>query len=386
MSIEPLLKRIQTAYERDMRNKRIAVEATDLPLSYESITDRWLTNVLCHQHPGARVVKHHVSAPDNGSSNRRKIRVVYNDTGRSLGLPEQLFCKASQELQNRIVLGISGGALSEVLFFRDVRPHLDIEAPHCFHAHIDTESFNSIIILNDLSGSVSHFCDHKTAISRPHAESQMRLLARLHGRVYAMTHLQAVIKVLPTWPQFFANTLDIGIEEGSSKGFLAAESVIPARLYRRHAEIWPATLQSVAFHENAAHTLTHGDVHLKNWYITSNGEMGLCDWQCGGRGHWGRDLAYTLSSSLAVEDRRAWEQDLVRLYLNELHAAGGPKVSFAEGWKIYRQQLITALTWWTVTLTPPPGFPDMQPLDTTLAFIQRIATAMDDLDTLDAFC
>ncbi|MCY1562617.1 hypothetical protein D9M68_1000460 [compost metagenome] len=73
------------------------------------------------------------------------------------------------------------------------------------------------------------------------------------------------------------------------------------------------------------------------------------------------------------------------LYLDELHAAGGPQVSFDEGWNIYRQQLLSALTWWTVTLTPPPGLPDMQPRDTTLEFIRRISTAIDDLDSLDAF-
>jgi hypothetical protein len=60
-------------------------------------------------------------------------------------------------------------------------------------------------------------------------------------------------------------------------------------------------------------------------------------------------------------------------------------VSFAEGWNIYRQQMMSALTWWTVTLTPPEGLPDMQPRDTTLEFIRRITTAIDDLDSLDAF-
>ncbi|MDT4853709.1 Phosphotransferase enzyme family protein [compost metagenome] len=332
------------------------------------------------------MLEHRLSEPDNGSANRRKIYLKYNAQGQAAGLPEALFCKASHDLQNRIVLGMSGGARCEVLFYRDVRPHLSIEAPRSYHANIDLDSFNSVIMLNDLSDSVTEFCNDKTVITRARAESQVRLLAAFHGTIYGSPQLQQAIREFPTWPEFFANTLAFGMKEGSNKGFLEAQSVIPERLYRRFEEVWPATEKSVAFHaEQATHTLAHGDVHLKNWYVAGNGEMGLSDWQCCGRGHWGRDLAYTISTALQPEDRRNWERELVSLYLDELHAAGGPQVSFDEGWNIYRQQLLSALTWWTVTLTPPPGLPDMQPRDTTLEFIRRISTAIDDLDSLDAF-
>jgi thiamine kinase-like enzyme len=380
-----MLDQIKAAYERDMQSGRVAVLESELPLSFETITDEWLTNVLCKAHAGARVVAHRLSEVNNGSSNRRKIYLEYNAEGKAAGLPEAVFCKATHGLENRILLGMGGGARCEVLFYRDIRPHLNIEAPRCFYANMDHESFNSMIMLNDLTDEVTEFCTDKTPMSRARAESQMRLLAEFHGRCYASPQLQELLQQYMTWSDNFRNTETFGMKEGSSAGFLAAESVIPARLYRRFDEIWPATLASLAIHEQEPHTLAHGDVHLKNWYVAGSGEMGLSDWQCCGRGHWGRDLAYTISSALTPEDRRAWERELVQLYLTQLHASGGPEVSFDEGWTIYRQQLMTALTWWTVTLTPPPGLPDMQPRDTTLEFIRRIATAIDDLDSLDAF-
>ncbi|MEJ2459065.1 MAG: hypothetical protein P8Y58_13380 [Novosphingobium sp.] len=46
---------------------------------------------------------------------------------------------------------------------------------------------------------------------------------------------------------------------------------------------------------------------------------------------------------------------------------------------------MTVLAFWTNTLNPAPGMPDMQPRDSTLEFIRRITIAMDDLDTLDSF-
>jgi hypothetical protein len=60
-------------------------------------------------------------------------------------------------------------------------------------------------------------------------------------------------------------------------------------------------------------------------------------------------------------------------------------IEFDDAWQHYRQQLISALTWWTVTLTPPEGLPDMQPKRTSLEFIRRISTAIDDLDAMDTF-
>jgi len=380
-----IVEEIVAAYEKDQKRNAVAVCDTDLPLSYESMTTEWLTRVVCKNAPGAKITGFSLSAPDDGSSNRRIIRLDYNDAGRAAGFPGALFCKASHSLANRMVLGVSGGARCEVLFYRDIRPLLDIEAPQCFHAYFDSETFNSIIMLRDISGEVTEFCTDKTRMPRARAESQMRLLARLHGRVYGNARLQSLMSELPTWPGFFSQTLTFGMKEGSSKGFLAAESVIPRRIYQRFDEIWPATLAAVADHESLPNTIAHGDVHLKNWYVAGNGEMGLADWQCCARGHWSRDVAYAIASALSTDDRRAWENELLQYYLEQLRAEGGPKIDFGAAWLAYRRQLISALTWWTVTLSPPEGIPDMQPRDTTLEFIRRISTAIDDVDSLAAF-
>ncbi|MDB5968398.1 MAG: hypothetical protein JWQ90_848 [Hydrocarboniphaga sp.] len=373
---------IQAAYYRDRLHNRVAVTADDLPLSFEAITDGWLTAVLCDKAPDAAVTAHRLGAIDTGTSNRRRIFVDYNAAGVKAGLPAAMFCKASQDLANRIVLGVSGAARCETLFYTQVRPLLDIEAPMCHYARFDPESFNSMIILDDLTDTAQAFCNHKTVITRQRAESQMRLLAKVHGSCYGNEALRERIAGFPTFKEFFTDTLGFGMREGSEAGFLAGAEVIPQRLYQRAAAIWPATLAAVDALDHGPRTLGHGDVHLKNWYVAGNGEMGLADWQCCSLANWGRDFAYTIATALTAEDRRAWERELLAYYLEQLAAAGGPAVAFDAAWDIYRQQLIPALTWWTVTLCPTPDIPDMQPRDVTLEFIQRIATAMDDLDSL----
>lgn len=378
-----LISDIQAAFEQDQRYPKKAVSASDLPLSFESITDEWLTAVLCANIEGAKVTGHQLGPVDTGSSNRRRLQITYNEIGKASGLPKGLFCKASHELANRIVLGVSGGAFTEVHFYNQIRPLLKIEAPKSFHANFDPVSFNSIIMLEDITNNVTEFCSHKTEMTFNRACSQLKLLAELHGNSYSDQLIRSAIQHLPTWPEYFDNTEAFGMKEGSNSGFIAAEEVIPQNLFSRYENIWPCTLKSMEIHSKFPYFLSHGDVHLKNWYVAGNGEMGLSDWQCATRGHWGRDLAYTISTALTVQNRRSWEKDLIKFYIETLKSSGGPAVSFDEAWMVYRQQLITALTWWTITMSPTKDIPDMQPKDITLEFIRRISTAMDDLDTMD---
>lgn len=382
-----IIERIQRAYAADQeRGFRKVHRASELPRSYEELTPEWMTDALSANAPSVQVASLELGPVDNGSSNRRRLFVTYKDAKAAAGLPTSFFCKASHDLANRLVLGTSQGAQCETDFYTYVRPHLSIESPVAYFAQLDTTSFNSLIILGDLTGKVESFCDHKTPINRRRAESQMRLLGHMHGAAYSRPEIVENLDRFSSWPEYFKRTLGFGMESGTKKGIDGGRDVMPARLRSVPTDrIWALMQRSVDLHNDLPLTFMHGDVHLKNWYVAGNDQMGLSDWQCCGRGHWARDVCYTISTALTVEDRRAWENDLLRLYLDELRANGGPNVGFDEAWLHYRQQLLTALTWWAVTLCPPEGLPDMQPKDTTLEFIRRITAAMDDVDSVGAF-
>lgn len=374
--------RVQALYDAEVANYRVPVSANDVPLSYEDIGDRWLTDALCAGTPSAEVVGHQFGEPDEGTTNRRRLTVAYNDAGRAAGLPERLFCKASFGVANRFALGPIGALAAEVAFYNHVRPHLTIEATEGVFSVIN-DAYNSIVILRDLSGSVTEFCDHETRMTRERAESQVRLLAALHGAGATDTALLAAHDKFLSWYDFFHGTKNSGLDLGAKNGFAASGELIPARTYRREAEIWPATEEAVARSARRRKTITHGDVHLKNWYVAGDGGMGLSDWQCATVGHWGRDLSYALGTALTIDDRRAWERDLVALYIDELERHVGATEGFDEAWDIYREQMLPALAWWTVTLNPPPGVPDMQPHATAVEFVRRLGTAIDDLGSLN---
>ena len=371
-------------YDEELRLCPVPLTADDIPISYEAITPQWLTAVLCAPHAGAEVTACTLGPRDEGTSSRRRIHLQYNAAGQAAGLPATVFCKSTQSIKSRFQLALNGFAEGEVLFFKYLCPELDIEAPQCLFANFNSHTYNSIIIMRDMAGSAT-FCRHDEPMTLARAQSQMRLLATLHGKYYGQTADTPPLSHLRTWEYTFTSTADNGFAEACPRGFEMAEQVIPSRLFKRAVEIWPATLASVARHAALPHSLVHSDVHLKNWYITAAGEMGLNDWQCVCRGHWGRDLSYALSTALEIEDRRRWERDLLTYYLDHLHAAGVPEINFDAAWTIYRQQLFGALAWWTGTLGQPPNAPEMQPKDSSLQFIGRMATAIDDLDALASF-
>jgi hypothetical protein len=378
------IQRIKDVFEHERTSMPIARSAADIPISYEAITPEWLTSVLCSSNLEAKVLRFKLGEDDNGTSNRRRIFLSYNAAGEAAALPRSVFCKATHDLANRLILS-NGGTMSEVIFYNKVRPLVRFDAPRAILARYDPVSFVSIIMLYDMADEVT-FCTQDTVVSEEMARSQLALLGSLHGAFHESPAFAGSLSDVLTWQGRFKSLIARHrLRECCAAGFTAAEAFIPPNLFARADDIWPATLRSIDRHDELPKTLNHGDVHLKNWYVRGRSSMGLSDWQTLCRGHWSRDLAYAISTALDVDDRRSWERELIRYYLDRQHEAGAPRVTFDDAWKNYRQQLFGALAWWTQTMSPSEEMPDMQPRATTVKFIRRITQAIEDLDSLASF-
>jgi hypothetical protein len=379
------LDRIKREYERDVTERPLARTLDDVPAFYDCITPEWLTQVVRQRHPDVTVTGFTLGERDSGTTNRRRIFLEYSVDDQERGYPRSLFCKAAQELANRITMSV-GSAVGEVRFYNQIRPCLSIDAPLSYFAKVDENSFKAIIVLEDMVQDVE-FCSSATPVSRSRAESQMAVLAKLHGRFYQSPELTGEWSALDHFPDRFQRMADYhGLAEACDRGLIAAQSVMPASLFARRAEVWPLTMRSIEQLRTLPQMLTHGDVHLGNWYVRPDETMGLSDFQNVTRGHWSRDVAYTIATSLSIADRRAWERGLIALYIDLLGQNCGHKEDFAESWTNYRQQMLSVLAYWTVTLTPSPSMAqDMQSTETTLCFLERIGQAMEDLQTLDSF-
>lgn len=376
---------IQANFELEQAANKSPRTLEDIPLSYEAITPEWLTAVLQKEHPGIRVANFTLDKRDEGTSSRRRIFLQYDPTHENPNWPKSLFCKGTPRLEHRYMLGMNNGIAAEVSFYNFVRPNLAIEAPVAYLANYDRKSMNSIIVMHDLGGKVQ-FCPLDQPMTLERGMSQMSLLARLHGTFYADPRKLDALQGFTNWEDFFTITVEMaGFREACARGFRDAQAVIPEALFAKQDAIWPATLACNDAHRRLPRTLVHSDVHLKNWFITPNGAMGLNDWQCSSKGNWGRDVSYAISTAFLPEQRGKVEKELIRYYLDQLRENGAPAPGFDEAFTIYRQQLFAALAWWTGTLGQPPEAPKMQPAETSIEFIRRMAHAIQDLDALESF-
>lgn len=108
-------------------------------------------------------------------------------------------------------------------------------------------------MLDDIGEQVT-FCGHAEPIDLHQAHGQIALLAGLHDRFHGCADLTGQLE-LNIWPDFLANAVSLRQEHSANHGFQAAEQQIPARLFARYEDIWPATV-------------LHGDCHLKQWYVS----------------------------------------------------------------------------------------------------------------------
>lgn len=381
-----LIKQIREAFQLEQQDVRKATTRDDIPRSYELIDPEWFTHIVCKSHPGARVVSYRPEIPDELDRGHMRVWLTYNDAGRAAGLPASVFCKDSQKLSMRLFNSQCGLIMGEVAFYNRIRALVDIETPRCLLATYDPRSFNSILVFDDLLLEGAEFCTLDTPITRARIESQLAYLARLHSRFYERLDQYPLLAGWRTFSDVFRRADEfLDMKDLTGIGFQMSESVIPPRLFARHADIWSLTQQSVNLHRSRPNTLTHSDAHLRNWYVTADDDMRVGDWQLYAVNDLCFDLAYSMSTSLTVENRRAWEGELLKFYIDRLQEAGGPRIAFDEVWENYRKHLFTALAWWTPCAKPPSDGFQMQPMDDTFEMIKRVATAIDDLDSVRSF-
>jgi hypothetical protein len=372
-----------------IRHRHVHV-AREIPGSLSELTCAWLTDVLCRDSPGARVLSFRFGAGSRGTHERRALILSYNELGeRDPALPGSVFTKTLPTFLTRMLVGFMGHARYEMLFYTRIRPHLSIDTPHCYYSASDRETFAAIHVIEDVAASGrTEFCDESTLIDLGSAESMVDLLADYHGPLLGDARLDQDWRWLLGYDDWFRAGIEkVQLDHNSRRAIAKAAHVIPPRLLDRRNEIWPATLKGLSLHARGAakRTVLHSDVHIGNWYRRPEGPMGLLDWQCVSQGHWARDLSYALSSALKIEDRRAWDRALIARYVARMNDKWNAGIDPTDAVLRYRQQLFHALAMWTQTLCHPLFQPNSQRDEMTYELIRRITTAIDDHDSLDSF-
>jgi hypothetical protein len=349
------------------------------PSSAADVTTEWLTRHLASTTPSAAA--HGISPLDGttGTTDRRRLKVEWNDSGRAAGLPDHLFLKSTPlSAKNRTMVAALGMAVNEARFYNEAADELAGVAPRSWYAHAGVGA-RFLIVLEDIVAAggrpyaLADMCD------LDHAHGLIDAFATLHARFWESPRLVGDLSWVRTWSTrpgyavlktFYAHGRRGALRRERPEVTPAVRAVAAA--LDRHADAYYREFESGPL------TLLHGDSHLGNTFAWADGRSGLLDWQVVWRGPGLREVSYWMSSGLEPEMRRSAERDLIERYLEGLRAGGVKDVpAFDTAFDRYR--LFAAEAWDATAMTI--NWPGLQAQQNADAAFRRACAAVGDLDT-----
>jgi hypothetical protein len=314
-----------------------------------------------------------------GTTDRRRLAVEWNESGRAAGLPDHLFLKSTPlSAKNRTMVAALGMAANEARFYNEAADELGAVAPRSWYARAGVGA-RFLIVLEDIvaaGGRPYALADH---CDIDHAQGLIDAFATLHARFWESPRLTGDLSWIRTWSTrpgyavlktFYSRGRRGALRRERPEATPAVRAVAAA--LDTHADAYYREF------ETGSLTLLHGDSHLGNTFARPDGRSGLLDWQVVWRGPGMREVSYWMTTGLEPETRRAAERDLIGRYLEGLRARGVKDVpAFDTAFDRYR--LFTAEAWDATAMTI--NWPGLQAQQNADAAFRRACTAVEDLDT-----
>jgi hypothetical protein len=318
------------------------------------------------------------SEGDQRVSTARRIAfdVTYADGSRP-DLPSRLMVKIARPELREIPLYDN-----EVHIYTRIGDELPMRLPRSFGGVRDRESATFGLVLEDLRPMHPTFEDVLSPLTADDTAALLEQLAALHAAYWESTRFQGDLDWIQphtSGPIHDLFTSDYGV------ALLIDHEVATHQFKRELVQSTGETTASlrtkvarVQAHQAALPcTLLHGDAHVGNTYRLPDGQRGYFDLQLAARGFCMHDVSYTIVTSLSVEDRRAYEQDLIAGYrrrLVKLGVAAPPGLDEL----LYEHRLAMAWCLYIGWLTSPT---ENYGWEVTVANHIRISTAYRDLAT-----
>lgn len=345
-----------------------------VPEKLEDIDAEWLTRALATRHP--RVVVESLSVEDGtrGTTTRLRLSARYRGPGGE-ELPRELFLKTSFASDVHHDYTASLGILeAEVRFYRELAPKLPVPTPRVLVSEIDERTGGFVVVMENLAAAGARWGYATRPLGRAAVDNTIAHVAALHAPTWESSEIES----LP-WLQ----SIDSGALSKSFLEHTAPNTINAPRLdsLRGSTADVPRLIEGFRklqrLNGRSPRCLLHGDLHLGNLAFRGD-EPVFTDWQIVRKGHWAYDLGYFLPLACRIDDRRAWERDVLQQYLEHLRSRGVTPPTFEEAWESYRLQPIHGLVMFVNT-------PDtMQTEEVNRTYLERFVAAAEDLGSLDA--
>lgn len=248
---------------------------------------------------------------------------------------ESVVVKLASDDPTSRATGVGMGAyFREVAFYRNLAARIGEPLPGCHLAEYDRSAGWFTLVLEDILGATQG--DQIAGCSVEEARIALRQLARVHAPVLGDPAVGAADFLNQPSP------LNQDLLKMLLPGFMEryGEQVAP-----EHQEVcrrFVAVLDLWAADQMPPLGLVHGDYRLDNLLFDEE-TCKVVDWQTVSWGPAVADVAYFIGGCLRVEDRRAHDEELVRLYHDGLLAQGVSSLSWEQCWEQYRRQCFNGI-------------------------------------------
>jgi hypothetical protein len=291
-------------------------DAPGIPRRSSEINLSWLNQVLS---PPTPIVNYQSDIIGGGAGvlgelSRVKLTYAEGEPG-----PASVVAKfASPVPEARQLAGGLGLYEMESRFYAEINDQVGITIPTCYFNSFDAETQYSTLLLSDVQGKVA---DQVEGCSADQAAVALRNIARVHayGTVAISQNPWLREWTEPAWIAFAKASLEANAPVSMDR----MSDVCPPWLVDLAPTLHDHFADLAAQLMACGQTMIHGDLRADNLVFNASGEMTLLDWQLVFRAPGAFDVAYLLTQSLTIEDRRQHETELIGEYRSVLESQGG---------------------------------------------------------------
>jgi hypothetical protein len=344
-----------------------------LPTQISGITTDWLGQAFKSWTPGVGLRKSEIVDINNGTCTKIRIALELDDAGKAAGIPGSVILKGGFEAHSRQMHYMHG---EEVHAYADVRPHTPLRMPRCWFAGYDAEAQQGIVIMDDLVARGVEFCHPQRPQTPEQVAKRLTMLARHHAMTWNSPDIRPGGKFAWAGNVYDSTYFDTVLKPDIWRGYVnSARGAAASVCFHDLDWMLAANAAMGRFARTLPTMLIHGDTHLGNLYIDTDGEPGFFD----SLPHLAPamyEVSYHVTGALDVPVRRLHERALVEHYRQELIACGIDAPSLDEFMHQFGVYLANGYAIFLVNAS------EFQPEAINTAYTGRFSSAMLDHDTI----
>jgi len=345
-----------------------------LPLEIEGITRDWLETALSGYAPGVRVRDFEMADFIRTTCTKIRLRLDLENNREDAPIPETVILKGGFEPHSRAMANMH---FTETHSYATLMPAAGMRTPVTYFSQWDEGSQQGIVIMEDLVARGVEFCSPLKPQGFEQIARRLKELARLHALAYDSKEIEPGGKWgwLDDAPAHLRVHFDQFLDKDVWQGFISSPrgAAVSTEFHDRH---WMSeTMDKIgAFTRGLPYAACHGDTHLGNLYVDTDGTPGFFD--CiSYKAPPMFEISYHLCGALDLAARPRLEAGLVQYYLDQLAGHGVTPPSFEQAMHQYAVYLAFG---YLVFIINDSIF---QPEAYNTAYAARFSQAMLDHDT-----